>query len=201
MPTTSRCCICAIPKAYSRHVNLSTFVLITASVREDETEDETRGSRNAQSRARPPRWRAFYWLATSPSAASAGSQASPAESRAIRAVKRCARSARRRACRPRPRARREPAGSKRSRRRCGDRLLRWLAHPQARRSTASADKAHLVAAPGVCIWSTGIAPWNATLLSGTSMASPHVAGVALWAPSASCPSCPSAADSFGGRVR
>ena len=39
-----------------------------------------------------------------------------------------------------------------------------------------ADQAHTVAAPGDCIWSTWIAPSTAGRLSGTSQASPHVAG-------------------------
>ena len=43
-------------------------------------------------------------------------------------------------------------------------------------ATLPADQAHTVAAPGVCIWSTYIAPFNAALTSGTSMSSPHVAG-------------------------
>jgi subtilisin family serine protease len=43
-------------------------------------------------------------------------------------------------------------------------------------ATAPADQAHVVAAPGDCIWSTWIAPFSAAQLSGTSMASPHVAG-------------------------
>jgi subtilisin len=44
-------------------------------------------------------------------------------------------------------------------------------------AVAAADQGHVVAAPGECIWSTTIAPNNAALRSGTSMASPHVAGV------------------------
>jgi subtilisin len=45
-------------------------------------------------------------------------------------------------------------------------------------ATLASDQAHTIAAPGVCIWSTWIAPANAALVSGTSQASPAVAGTA-----------------------
>jgi subtilisin family serine protease len=58
-------------------------------------------------------------------------------------------------------------------------------------AVSAADQAHTVAAPGVCIWSTWIAPYTAGQVSGTSQASPHVAGtVALCIATGSCTGTP-----------